>query len=106
MMNTRKYGLFAAIASAIIIPIVFFGILGNTLFPIPDSDNQNGKSQQTDYYPNLRGAVDVDSAGKQISEENKGHLCGSSLLAKNTEFIQEYQIPLNCAQPVGIAVDS
>jgi len=48
MMNTRKYGLFAAIASAIIIPIVFFGILGNTLFPMPDSDNQNGKSQQTD----------------------------------------------------------
>jgi streptogramin lyase len=105
MMNTRKYGLFAAIASAIIIPIVFFGILGNTLFPMPDSDNQNGKSQQTDY-PNLRGAVDVDSAGKQISEENKRYLCGSSLLAKNTEFIQEYQIPLNYAQPVGIAVDS
>ena len=55
----------------------------------------------------MRGAVDVDSEGKQISEENKRYLCGSSLLAKNTEFIQEYQIPLNCAQPVvGIAVDS
>jgi virginiamycin B lyase len=105
MMNTRKYGLFAAIASAIIIPIVLFGIVGNTLFPIPDSDNQNGKSQQTDD-PNLRGAVDVDSTGKQISEENKRYLCGSSLLAKNTEFIQEYQLPFNCAQPVGIAVDS
>lgn len=99
-MNIRKYGLFAAIASAIVIPIVFFSIL-----PLPDSNKQNDKSQQTDN-PNLRGAVDVNSSGKQISGENRRYLCGSSLLAKNTEFIQEYQIPFNCAQPVGIAVDS
>lgn len=69
-MNIRKYGLFAAIASAVLIPIVFFGIIGNNFLPTPDSDNQNGKSQQIDD-ANLRGAVDADSAGKQISEENK-----------------------------------
>jgi hypothetical protein len=36
------------------------------------------------------GAVDVSPTGKQVSEANKRYLCGFSLLAKNTEFIQEY----------------
>jgi virginiamycin B lyase len=110
MENISKYGMIAAIGSAIIIPIVFFGIIGNkdgnNLLQLPNSDNQNGDSgaQRNEEY--LRGAVDANSEGKQITGENKMYLCGSSLLAKSTEFIQEYQIPFVCAQPVGIAVDN
>ncbi|HEX5978954.1 MAG TPA: hypothetical protein VFY68_16850, partial [Nitrososphaeraceae archaeon] len=58
-----------------------------------------------DYY--LRGAVNSSSeaeGGKQIPEEYEKHLCGMPS-DKNTEFIQEYSIPVICTQPVGIAVD-
>lgn len=102
--NIGKYGLFVAIASAVIIPVIYFGIIENSLLPLPDEGNRNGANQQTD--DSLQAAVDVGSAGKQISEGHKRYLCGTSLLPKNTEFIQEYQIPFACAQPVGIAVDS
>jgi virginiamycin B lyase len=110
MENMRRYGLLVAIVSAIIIPIVFLGIIGNNddgkpFLPLLNNGNQNDTTEQIDD-TFLRGAVDANSAGKQISEKNKRHLCGSSLLAKSTEFIQEYQIPFICAQPVGIAVDS
>lgn len=109
MQNVRKYGLFVAVGSAIIIPMILFAIIGNNdrnaLFPLSNSGNQDGTTQQMDD-TFLRGAVDANSEGKQISEKNKGPLCGSSLLPKSTEFIQEYQIPFVCAQPVGIAVDS
>jgi virginiamycin B lyase len=110
MHNVRKYGLFVAVGSAILIPMILFGVIGNNdrnaLLPLSDSEkNQGGTTRQMDNDTFLRGAVDANSEGKQISEKNKRHLCGSSLLAKNTEFIQEYQIPFACTQPVGIAVD-
>ena len=107
-----KYGLLVAIISAIVVPIIFFGIIGNNdgkfFLPMLNNANQKGSTQQVDEDDErfLRGAVDANSEGKQISEENRGYLCGSSLLAKSTEFIQEYQIPFVCAQPVGIAIDN
>lgn len=115
MHNVRKQGLFVAVLAAIFIPVILFGVIGNndknTLFlPFSSSEkNQNtdGTSQQQQMEDDtfLRGAVDTNSEGKQISEKNRRHLCGSSLFAESTEFIQEYQIPFSCAQPVGIAVD-
>src|SRR5687768_4298338 len=111
MQNMKSYGLFVAIVSAIIITIVFLGVIGNNegkpsfLSLLNEGGNQNDTTQQIDD-TFLRGAVDANSAGKQISEKNKKHLCGSSLFAESTEFIQEYQIPFACAQPVGVAVDS
>ena len=109
----RRYGLFVAIVSAIIVPIVLLGIIGNndgkpsflSLLNSGGIQNQNDTTQQIDD-TFLRGAVDANSVGKQVSEKIKRHLCGSSLFAESTEFIQEYQIPFACAQPVGIAVDS
>jgi virginiamycin B lyase len=108
----RRYGLFVAIVSAIIVPIVFLGIIGNndgkpSSLSLLNSgiQNQNVTTQQIDD-TFLRGAVDANSVGKQVSEKIKRHLCGTSLFAESTEFIQEYQIPFACAQPVGIAVDS
>jgi virginiamycin B lyase len=114
MQNVRKYGLFVVVGSAILIPMILFGVIGhsdrNTLFvPLSNTENnQDGMSQQQmdegdDTF--LRGAIDANSEGKQISEKNRRQLCGSSLLAESTEVIQEYQIPFSCAQPVGIAVD-
>jgi virginiamycin B lyase len=105
-----KYGLLVAIVSVIIIPIIFFGIIGNNdgkfFLPMLNNPNQKESTRQIEDDTFLRGAVDVNSEGKQISEKNMRHLCGSSLLPKSTEFIQEYQIPFVCAQPVGIAIDS
>jgi hypothetical protein len=50
MGNIGKYGLFVAIGSAIMIPIVFFGIIANNdrsiLLSLPNSNNQDGRSQQ------------------------------------------------------------
>ncbi|HET6715665.1 MAG TPA: hypothetical protein VFG90_00945, partial [Nitrososphaeraceae archaeon] len=104
----RRYGLLVAIVSAIIVPIVFLGIIGNndgkpSSLSLLNSgnQNQNDTTQQIDD-TFLRGAVDANSVGKQVSEKIKRHLCGSSLFAESTEFIQEYQIPFACAQPVGI----
>jgi virginiamycin B lyase len=109
MEGMRRYGLLVAIVSAIIIPIVFLGIVGNNdgkpFLSLLNSGSQTNTTQQIDD-TFLRGAVDANSIGKQISEKNKRHLCGSSLFAESTEFIQEYQIPFACAQPVGIAADS
>jgi virginiamycin B lyase len=112
MQNVRKHGLFVAVGAAILIPMILFGVIGNndrnTLMSSSNSEkNEDGTTQQQmDDDTFLRGAVDANSEGKQISEKNKRHLCGSSLFAESTEFIQEYQIPFSCAQPVGIAVDS
>jgi hypothetical protein len=103
-----KYGLLVAIVSVIIIPIIFFGIIGNNdgkfFLPMLNNPNQKESTRQIEDDTFLRGAVDVNSEGKQISEKNMRHLCGSSLLPKSTEFIQEYQIPFVCAQPVGITI--
>lgn len=52
-----------------------------------------------DYYQ--RGAASDATAGKQISEENKRYLCGSTF-AKSSAYIEEYDIPYPCSQPVGI----
>jgi hypothetical protein len=112
MRNLWKYGLFIVVGSAILIPMILFGVIGNSdrnalFLPLFNRENnQDGKTQQQmndDTF--LRGAVDVSSEGKQISEKNRRHLCGSSLFPESTEFIEEYQIPFSCAQPVGIAVD-
>jgi hypothetical protein len=49
MDHIGKYGLFAAVGSAIIIPIVFFSILGNNggniLLPFSNSDDVKDRSQ-------------------------------------------------------------
>jgi virginiamycin B lyase len=128
LQNVRKYGLFVAVgaAAALLVPMILFAVIGNdddnrnSLFflPFSRSSNENEdnnlreqqrqmeeeKEEQVDTF--LRGAVDTNSEGKQVSEKLRGHLCGSSPLPKNTEFIQEFQIPFSCAQPVGIAADS
>lgn len=111
MQNMGKYSLFVAVGLAILIPMILFGVIGNidrnALLALSNSENdQDGTTQQRiedDTF--LRGAVDANSEGKQIAEKNRRHLCGTSLLAKSTEFIQEYQVPFSCTQPVGIAVD-
>jgi virginiamycin B lyase len=120
----RKYGLFIAVgAAALLVPMILFAVIGNadrnSLFflPLSPSDENEGNNlreqqqqqmeeeeQQVDTF--LRGAVDANSEGKQVSEKLRTHLCGLSPIPKNTEFIQEFQIPFSCAQPVGIAVDS
>ena len=46
----------------------------------------------------------VNSDEKKIFEQNKIYLC-STTFEKSTEFIKEYSIPIDCTQPVGIAID-
>jgi hypothetical protein len=41
---------------------------------------------------------------KKIFEQNKIYLC-STTFEKSTDFIKEYSIPIDCTQPVGIAID-
>jgi virginiamycin B lyase len=115
----RKYGLFVAVgAAALLVPMILSAVMGNedrnSLFlPFSSRDGNGGnnlreqqmeeKEQNDDMF--LRGAVDANSEGKQISEKLRRHLCGSSILPENMEFIQEFQIPFSCAQPVGLATD-
>jgi hypothetical protein len=120
MHGARKYGLFVAVgAAAILIPVILFGIIENNdrnplslLLSNIGKNQDNGTTQQQQQQQTenedifLRGAVDANSEGKQISEKLRRHLCGSSILPETTEFIQEFQIPFSCAQPVGLATDS
>lgn len=75
-----------AIVSAIIIPLIFFGIIGSNdrklFLPMLNNANKNESTQQIEDDTFLRGAVDANSEGKQISEGNRGYLCGSSLIGK------------------------
>jgi hypothetical protein len=91
--------LYLAIAGALIIILIalFLNSSDNSLFLL-------GGEEDNDYY--LRGAVNSTSGeGKQVLEKYEKHLCGESS-EKNTEFIQEYTIPvIDCSQPVGIAVE-
>jgi virginiamycin B lyase len=80
----------------------------NSLFLLGENkqqSNEQGEEEDNDYY--LRGAVNSTSGeGKQVLEKYEKHLCGGTPFEKNTEFIQEYSIPvIACSQPVGIAVD-
>jgi virginiamycin B lyase len=109
-ITTRSYLLYGAALGALIIILItlILNSSDNSLFLF----GQNNKNQQPneqgggedDYY--LRGAVNSSSGeGKQVLEKYEKHLCGESS-EKNTEFIQEYSIPvIGCSQPVGIAVD-
>ena len=120
MQYVRKHSLFVAVgAAAILILGILFGIIGNnndrnplSLLLSNSGINQgNGTTQQQQQQTEneeifLRGAVDANSEGRQISEKLRRHLCGSSTLPETTEFIQEFQIPFSCAQPVGLATDS
>ena len=119
MHGARKYGLFVAVGATILIPVILFGIIGNNdRNPLSlllsnsgiNQDDGTKQQQQQQQMENedifLRGAVDANSEGKQISEKLRRHLCGSSILPETTEFIQEFQIPFSCAQPVGLATDS
>ena len=65
----------------------------------------NNENDDDDYYQ--RGSINNDddsSEGKQVREEFKQHLCGSSF-EKISDYIVEYSIPYPCSQPVGIAID-
>lgn len=118
MQGARKYGLFVAVGATILIPVILFGIIENNdrnllsllLSNIGINQDDGTTQQQQQQMENedifLRGAVDANSEGKQISEKLRRHLCGSSILPETTEFIQEFQIPFSCAQPVGLATDS
>ena len=84
MEKISKYAMIVvAIGSVIIVPIVFFSVIGNDdgniLLPLLNSKNQDGTTQQIDE-AYLRGAVDADSEGKQITEENKRNLCRLSAM--------------------------
>ena len=105
-ITTRSYPLYGAALGALIIILItlFLNPSDNSLFLF----GQNNKNQQPneqggedDYY--LRGAVNSTSEeGKQVLEKDEKHLCGESS-EKNTEFIQEYSIPvIACSQPVGM----
>jgi len=64
-----KYGLLVAIVSVIIVPIIFFGIIGNNdgklSLPMLNNANQKETSQQIEDDDRfLRGAVDANSEGK------------------------------------------
>jgi virginiamycin B lyase len=111
----RSYLLYVAVAVALIptLVILFFNSSNNnSLLFLPGENKSNEQGEGTggvgggrnndDYY--LRGAVNSTSGGKGVPEEYESHLCGTSF-EKNTEFIQEYSIPVICSQPVGIAVD-
>jgi virginiamycin B lyase len=115
--TTRPYLLYVAVAAALIptLVIIFLNSSNNNnslLFFLPGENKQQQQSSEQreeeeddDYY--LRGAVNSSSGeGKQVQEKYVKHLCGESS-EKNTEFIQEYSIPvIICSQPVGIAVDN
>ena len=69
------------------------------------SFTNNENDDDDDYYQ--RGSINNDddsSEGKQVREEFKQHLCGSSF-EKISDYIVEYSIPYPCSQPVGIAID-
>jgi virginiamycin B lyase len=111
-ITTRSYLLYGAALGALIIILItlFLNPSDNSLFLF----GQNNKNQQSneqgggedDYY--LRGAVNSTSGeGKQVLEKYEKHLCGGTPFEKNTEFIQEYSIPvIACSQPVGITIDN
>ena len=80
---------------------VYFGAEPSNLQQQPSSDPLD--RSYDDYF--LRGAANEETAGKQVGEETKKYICGTSL-EKSTEYIREYQIPFPCSQPVGVTVDS
>lgn len=105
MNRIAKYGIFASLGSAIMIPVILFANINDTFSSLP-ANATDRQDQLTDDEYLLRGAINANSSGKQVLEQSKRYLCGSSFVPKNTEYIQEYQIPFICAQPVGIAVDA
>jgi hypothetical protein len=111
-ITTRSYLLYGAALGALIIILIalILNSSDNSLFLLGQNNNNkqqpNGKQGEEDdeYYP--RGAVNSTSGeGKQVVEKYEKYLCGESS-EKNTEFVQEYSIPvIACSQPVGIAVE-
>jgi virginiamycin B lyase len=114
-ITTRSYLLYGAALGALIIILItlFLNPSDNSLFLFgqknknqqPNEQEGGGKEEDNHHYF-LRGAVNSTSGeGKQVLEKYEKYLCGESS-EKNTEFIQEYSIPvIACSQPVGIAVD-
>lgn len=86
-------------AAAGLAPLVF---MMATTYDSPAEQNQADREAMEEYF--LRGAISDTSAGKQLDEENRAYLCGTSFDNQN-RFITEYSIPFPCSQPVGITVD-
>lgn len=97
-MISRAYLVLAA-AGAGLAPLIFMFATTN----IGPAEEGPVQEQLLDEYF-LRGAISDTSAGKQMSEENKQFLCGTSF-GKQNRFITEFSIPFPCSQPVGITVD-
>jgi virginiamycin B lyase len=97
MVRKRKYLLYVVglPACTVFIFLIMF-------FLVPDEQQKEEENVQDDYF--LRGAISNTSAGKQILEKNRPHLCGTSI-DKYNEYIREYTTPILCSQPVGIVVD-
>ena len=92
------------VAAAAIAGIITTITLVNTTLDAPNDGRPASNSQSEDYF--LRGALNDNSDGKEVKEGEKPYLCGSSILDKNNKFIQEYQMPITCSQPVGIATSN
>jgi virginiamycin B lyase len=109
-ITTRSYLLYGVALGALIIILIILILNSNdnSLFLFGQNKqqpNEQGEEEHDDYY--LRGAVNsISGEGKQVLDKFEKHLCGSTPFEKNTEFIQEYSIPvIACSQPVGLAVD-
>lgn len=98
-MLPQKY-LVPLVIAATLGPLIF---MAATTYDSPSEANQANTESKERYFP--RGVINETSIGKQISEENKAYLCGTSFDNHN-RFIDEFAIPFPCSQPVGIAVDA
>lgn len=99
-MLSRKY-LVPIAAVAGLVPLFF--MMAMTYTSPVEKEDQTDSETIDEYF--LRGAISDTSVGKQIGEENKAFLCGTSF-DNNNRFIAEFSIPFPCSQPVGIAVDA
>lgn len=90
----KTYMIFTGAVIAGLIPLFF-------LVSTQDSANFASDTSNTsdDYYQ--RGAASDATAGKQIGDDGKRYLCGATF-AKSNQYIEEYDIPYPCAQPVGL----
>lgn len=73
-----------------------------TTYDAPVERDETAKGLLDEYF--LRGAISDTSFGKQMGDENRAFLCGTSFDNQNM-FITEFSIPFPCSQPVAIAVD-
>jgi len=103
ILTKYKFTGILVISAVIIIGVINYS-MNNSLLTLTNAPVVFGTTTDMSHSDHMEDMMYHNPANATMSEEDKKRFCGTDVINSNL-YVEEFAIPVECSQPVGLAVD-